>query len=490
MTSSPDVDVVDVGPSTSHRGRRRGLVVGAVVAVALLGGGIAYGVGRLSGGGAHPDERVPASALALVSVDLDPSAGQKVDALRFVRKFPQLRSRVGGGDDLRKAVFDAISDSADLSGSWKDVEPWLGSRAALAVLPAADELDDPETVAVLAVTDEGKAKASLPTVVPDASCQVADGFAVCARQAGVAAKAVRDAASRSLADDATYAKDVRELGDQGILSAWVDLGRVKDAAPDLLSGLGGVKGSLATAGSADLKGRYVAAVRFDGPHLELAGRVQGAGLPALHGSADAGSLPADTLATLAIGDAGRAVQSAWDRLRGVAADVGGAEQVDQLVANLAQTYGITVPDDLVSAVGDRLTLAVGPGSTPQVAVRLTGSGDSVNRLVAAVQRATGSTVATATGHGATVIGSDQAYAKAVANGDGLGGSDRFRDAVADRDGAQSVLFVDVAGLLSTHGDRLGLDAKSRDALKPLAAVGITARQDGEALGFRVRLTTR
>jgi len=256
----------------------------------------------VTAGDPQPDAMVPSSALAMVSVDLDPSAGQKIDALRFARAFPELKARIGGGEDLRKVVFDAVSGPAGFTGSWQDVEPWLGERAAVAVLPAADELDDPVPVVVLAVTDEGKARAGLRTAVPAASCQVADSFAVCARDPATVTRAMADAAEKSLAEDGTYADDLGSLGDHGIVAAWANLDRVSAAAPDLLSGLRGVGGSLAGAGE-QLKGRYVAALRFDGPHVELAGRVEGAGLPRVGGSTDVGTLPADTLVKLRPGRA-------------------------------------------------------------------------------------------------------------------------------------------------------------------------------------------
>jgi hypothetical protein len=472
------------------RGRRRGLVAGAVLAVALAAGGVAYGVGELSGGGAQPDEVLPASALGIVSLDLDPSAGEKVDALRFARRFPALTSRVGGGDDLREMLFDAVSDSAGVKGSWADVEPWLGDRAALAVLPAADELDDPVPVVVLAVTDEGKARAALPKVLPDASCQVTDGFAVCADDGAAVKRAVADAAKKSLADDPTYSRDIDALGGRGIAAAWFDLGRLKNAAPDLLSGMGGVTGSLAGSTSADLTGRYVAAVRFDGPHLELAGHVEGAGLPRLTGSADAGSLPQNTLVAVGLGDAGRVVTSAWSRLEDAATAMGGADGFHDEVSSVESTYGITLPDDVVAAVGDQLTVAVGPGGTPQLAVRLSGAPDSVQKLLGAVQRASGSTPATATSGGATVIATDQSYATAVAQEKGLSATDLFQDAVKGSDGAQSVVFVDVAGLLSSYGPQLDLDAAAMENVEPLAALGVSVRSRGDGLDFRVRLVTR
>jgi hypothetical protein len=307
--------------------------------------------------------------------------------------------------------------------------------------------------------------------------------------------AVAAAAKRSLADDAAYVRDMKDVGDRGVLSAWVDLGRVADAAPDALSGMGGLAGSLAGATTSDLKGRYVAAVRFDGPNLELAGRVQGVAFPSLRGSADVGSLPADTVVALGLGDAGTAVQSVWDRLREAAAAMGGADSFDEQVSTLASTYGVRVPDDLVSAVGDRLTVAVGPGSTPKVAVRVTGSRQSISTLLRAAEQASGTPVALATVPSGddTVISTDESYARAVAQsaaGGGLGGTDRFADAVAEPDGAAGVLFVDVAGMVSAYAEQLGVDARTLERIKPLSALGVSVRQDGEALDYRLRLVTR
>lgn len=42
-------------------------------------------------GGAQPDEAIPAGALGYVRVDLDPSAEQKINALRLLRSVPASR---------------------------------------------------------------------------------------------------------------------------------------------------------------------------------------------------------------------------------------------------------------------------------------------------------------------------------------------------------------------------------------------------------------
>jgi hypothetical protein len=163
LTLGQPGDVFPAESPAASSGRRRGVAIGAgVLAVALLGGGVAFAASKLSGGGAQPDEAVPASAVAYFSVDFDPSAGQKVDALRFARKFPSAGAKIGSDDDLRKALFDSIKGDGDLKGDWAtDVEPWLGDRAGLAVLPAAQDGDDPGVVVVLAVKDATKAKAGL-----------------------------------------------------------------------------------------------------------------------------------------------------------------------------------------------------------------------------------------------------------------------------------------------------------------------------------------
>ncbi|MEK8227709.1 hypothetical protein NKG05_18805 [Oerskovia sp. M15] len=58
--------------------------------------------------------------------------------------------------DIRKLVVDAITQSGECTVDYAtDVEPWIGQRAAVAALPAAESGGEPEPVFVLQVTDEG-----------------------------------------------------------------------------------------------------------------------------------------------------------------------------------------------------------------------------------------------------------------------------------------------------------------------------------------------
>lgn len=516
MTSTPhdpyrrdEPDVIDLGSpdgsvlparTTSRGGRRRaGVIGGGVLALAVAGGAGAYAVSALGGGGAQPEVAIPSSAFALVRVDLDPAASQKLDALRFARRFPDVGSRLGSGDDPRQAIFEALTKDSTRSGDYaRDVQPWLGQRAALAVVPGVQPQDDPVPLVVLAVTDAGAARTGLARVVGAGRCVVSGDFAVCAADAGLAQRAVTDAGRSSLADDAGFSDAVAANGEDGVALAWADLTKAKSALPALASALrssGGRAGALGSlVGGGDLRGRFVAAVRFDGPNLEVAGRVDGAPLPAASGAAGVGDLPAGTLVALGTGGADAIVSSAWTQLRSTFAAQGGADALERQVAAIRDQYGLSLPGDLSAALGGRASVAFGglTDGAPDVAVRTSGEPGAVATLVDTVTRLApgGLTLSTARSGSDTVVASSKAYAEKVSTGSGLGASTVFTDAVPGFKDAQQVVFVDVAGLVALARGSLGADAAAVRNLQPISAVGLTGSRDGSAATFDLRLTTR
>ena len=435
----------------------------------------------------------------MVRVDLDPSASQKLDALRFARRFPDVGSRLGSGDDPRRAIFEALTKGSTLSGDYaRDVEPWLGQRAALAVVPGVLPEDDPVPLVVLAVTDAEAARTGLAAVVGADRCVVSGDFAVCAGDRGLAQRAVTDAGRASLADDAGFSDAVAANGEDGVALAWADLSKAKSALPALASALrssGGQVGALGSlAGGGDPKGRFVAALRFDGPNLEVAGRVDGAPLPAASGPSGVGDLPAGTLVALGTGGADTIVSTAWAQLRTTLSAQGGADALDSQLAAVKEQYGVTLPGDLSAALGGRTALAFGgvADGVPSIAVRASGRPDAVAKLVTVVERlgAGGFTLSSARAGSDTVVASSKAYADEVAGGSGLGATKVFTDVVPGYKDAQQVVFVDVAGLLALARGSLGADDASVRNLQPIAAVGLTGSREGSAATFDLRLTTR
>ncbi len=230
----------------------------------LAVGGAAFGAySWLSGTGAQPAEALPAGTIGYLSVDLDPSGSQKIEALRTLRKFPAFKDEVGlqTDDDLREriveeALKDAPCDDLDYAD---DFAPWLGDRFAVAAVSRGGE-ETPAPVFVIQVKDADKAETGLQAI---RDCAAADSdtgseseteseggwsivgdWAVVAESDEIAEQVTDDAAQESLADDEDYQRWTDEAGDPGIISGYA----APEAGQELagqFAGLAGFPGDLA-----------------------------------------------------------------------------------------------------------------------------------------------------------------------------------------------------------------------------------------------------
>ncbi len=459
--------------------------------VAIVGGTAAVGGGwlafsKLNGGGPQPESVLPADTVAFMKFDMNPSAGQKVAAVRFALRFPDAKGKVTETSDLRKVAFDQMKDDAKLGDVdyATDVEPWLGERFAVGLLPGASAKDRPIPVAVLAVTDEDKAAEALPRITGSGktACGVRDGFAVCSEDKTVVTLLTEAEQGTMLDESPQFAADMSALGEDGVAAAWVDLKRVGELAENARVGTGLLGAPLP---DAPRGGRLAVALRFAGPHLELAGRVtdmpiswpkQGAG------GTGVPELPAGTLAAFGLTGAGDQVKAGWAAAGDVVRDFEEA----------GHELGVSLPDDLYAALGDRLTLAYGGLDDDVVRVALGTGGDpaAVGRFVKGLNTSgTGFfPLHQSTAGDDPVVATTEGYAREVAGGSGLGEQQSFRDAVPGAKGARAVLYLDIASLVEEHGK--DLDAKEKANSAPFSALGVSTRGEGRTAEFTVRLTTR
>ena len=367
-------------PPESTGGKRKWVAGGvAVLLVAGVGVGAAYAAGALGGGGGkQPEAEVPSTSVAFVSFDLNPSLGQKVDALRFLRKFPSAKSSLGSTDDIRQYIFDqATKDDPKLSGlSYaKDVKPWIGNRFGVAVLPGAAAGDDPNPVVVLQVSDAAKAKAGLKKLMTpgDGTCAVADGYAVCAETQAILSQAQSATRHQSLADDPTFSSDLSSAGGRGIATAWGDLGKLSKLVPQGIEG-GGLSGlsSFGAVGANSTSGRFVASLRFSGANLQLTGRVTG-GKPsaAVAGGTGIEQLPSATMVAVGASTSAATIAKSYQQMTSQLTASGGAGAVQELQQGLHQ-FGLKLPQDLSSLLGTRFAVAYGGNGAdgqPQIGLR-------------------------------------------------------------------------------------------------------------------------
>jgi hypothetical protein len=434
--------------------RRIGVVavVASVLAVVLvLAGGVVLWR-TLAASGPRPAEVLPATTFALVTLDLDPSAGQKVAAIKTLRKLPSWNERTGlrPDSDLVEVLFeraqkDGFCPKVDYE---KDVQPWIGERAGVGGVLLEDK---PTPVLTLQVKDPGRAKeafgdlAACADAGKDVGWTVTDDYLVVSDSTAHAEAIVSAGRTSPLADDAAYQKWTGEAGGDGIVNAYVSRSATKVLRDGLKSGLGGLvpgggpglggglpggfpsdlptglptdmpselselteqpSGAGASApyrttprtaddpaaavdeALADFRGG-AAVLRFADGGLELSVATGGAKKSQGASLADhVADLPADTAAVLAVA----VPDSAFDAL--------GSDAGRMLTGLIGQASGLDVPEDLETLFGDSLSVSLGgeapadlgsvssPGDLP-LGLLVDGDPDAIQKVVAKVEARTG-----------------------------------------------------------------------------------------------------
>src|SRR5436190_22686434 len=140
-------------------------VVASVVAVVLVAAGGFAAWRFFFAGGPQPAEVLPASTFALATLDLDPAGGQKVEAIKTLRKFPTFREKsdLKPDSDPLKRLFDEVQDEGQCKGLDydRDIKSWVGQRFGVGGVLLDGK---PVPVATVQVSDRDKAKAGFSKV--------------------------------------------------------------------------------------------------------------------------------------------------------------------------------------------------------------------------------------------------------------------------------------------------------------------------------------
>jgi hypothetical protein len=533
------LDTTGSAPAASgNDNRKRLFALGGVVAAGAVIGGGAWAATSFFSTGAQPAEALPAGTIAYASVDLDPSGGQKIEAIRTLRKFPGFTDQVDleTDDDLRERLFDELTSSGECEGLdyGKDVEPWLGSRAAVAAVDAGGE--EPAPVFVVQVTDAGAAEDGMATLLEKCGGQDAsDGEAetgawavegdwlVAGETQEVVDSVTAGAAKSSLADDGEFTRWTDEAGDDGIMSFYVAKSATKYvgdlADPGLLGPMGAGPDPMGLGEGTDQEvpdevqsmldefDGMAATVRFDDGALEIEYAMSDyqpemtryftseAGVDLVEG------LPEDTVAAFGLGFEEGWVQGMVDYVESVAPE--GEMDVDELFAEAEAETGLSLPEDVETLMGEGVAVAIGPGISPDaianggpgempLGIKIKGDADDIQAVLDKLEAQAGPEVApyleVQEGDGFAVLGLQEEYRSQLESEGSLGDSAAYEE-VVDED-SQSLLFVD----FDADDDwllRLAKDAGPdvTDNLEPLSALGISARIDDDVVHGMVKLTT-
>lgn len=519
------------GGTPTGGGRRSGLLVGGLVAAVAVAGGAAWAATSLLGQGSQPAEALPAATLGYASVDLDPSGGQKVEALQVLRKFPAIEEELdlGTGDDLREKLFTSVmsSGACEEVDFGADVEPWLGSRAAV----AAVEVDgEPTPVVVFQHTNAGAAEKGVGAIAEACGMQrsvfeVGDEWVVMAESADQLTGVTGLLDEGTLADDEDFQRWTDEAGDPGIVSMYAapeagaflaeNAGEWGMEGPSMAPG-SSYEGSSSDGASSDVPPELMSAleefeggaatIRFADGALELESAM-GAGeqtemvVGAAGGGSLVASLPEDTAVALGFGLPEDWTDSMLDRM---ASSSGGEMTEEELAQALEAMLGIT-PDDLETLLGEAVAVAVGPefsmasmmsSSGPEslpVGVRVRGDASAIEEVLGKVRTSMGpqgALLEPESQDGVVTVSPNADYRSELASGGSLGDSAIFDQVVEDGDDASGVFFVNFdAGDGGWLEGFAAEDPKLEENLAPLAALGVSSRVDDGTGRFVVRLTT-
>ena len=511
-----------------------GVAVG-VAAVVGLGGWGAFAL--LSGGGAQPAEVIPADAVAYLSLDLDPSASQKVEAFEILKKFPGLREELGldTTDDLRRLVFEKIQDEGECTDLDydSDIKPWIGERLALAAVPDDKPGADAPVVA-LQVGDRDAAERGIRALADCGGAGDDFGFAFTGdyvlvtdsqQRAAAIAAGVEDG---SLADDPAFQDWTGKVGDPGILTMYAAPGApgyFADLQHDASQGWGGYgpqAGLMAESDHnraaettrslyEDFKGMAVT-VRFDdgAVEAEFAGEGLPAGLSSSDGTTGPGlaDLPASTGAAFSVGLPDGWLDGWLDSMNGF---LGAGGSTEEMLAQAEAETGLTLPEDIETLFGDGVSLsfdadtdldavfeAQDPTRLP-VGLRVKGNPDAILPIVEKLRAAIGpeaDMVLAEAGDGMVAFGLNPDYLETLLAGGALGDEDSFRDAVPDAERATGALYVNfdagdgwaehLAELLS---DSDGTASPAGENIAPLDALGVSTWVDGDDQRVLFRMTS-
>jgi hypothetical protein len=506
--------------------KKRLIALGAIVAGGAVVAGGAWAATSFFATGTQPAEALPDSTVAYVSVDLDPSGGQKIEAVRTLRKFPAFSDNIDleTDDDLRERLFEEVLESSACDGIdfADDVEPWLGSRAAMAAVDLGEE--EPAPVGVIQVTDVGEAEDGVARLVETCGAEtdgdtggwVVEGdWMVVAETREIAQQVVDAADGSTLAADSSFAQWTGEAGDDGFMSIYVAKGVTKYVEDLAGMGMMGIPGSpLAPAPDAPAETEDVpeelqqmindfdgaaATVRFDdgAVEVEYAMSDYNPDLTRFVGSEEGvemvSALPEDTVAAF-----GFALEEGWaegllDYVKTLAPEE--TASIDEQLAQLEAETGLAFPEDVETLLGDGVTVSLGSGLDPDAVanggpgevpagVRIKGDVDEIQAVLDKISAQAGPEAAellqVTEGDGYAVLALQDDYRRVLEGAGGLGDSATYSE-VVDADEAQSVVFVN----FNADDDwlvRLTEDMpEASENLDPLAAFGFSTWVDDEVI---------
>jgi hypothetical protein len=502
---------------------------------------LAVGCGGSSSGAADADPAavVPANAPLYVEAALKPD-GETSDEIKALGK--KLAGIDDPGAELIRQFEREVNEDGGPKFSWKeDVEPWVGDRVGF-FLSSFDAQDgEGEGALVAATSDADKAKKTLekalaekeegdpaPKVeerkqgdvtykvdtVGDNAVAIVDDYAVVGTEGGVKA-AIDAAAGEGLEEADAFAKARDQVEDEAVGFAFIRFEQLLAAA--------GPQGAALKPFLGQFGESMVVALDTEDDAIQVETAQLGVKGNGAAGAGDPGAvlptLPGDAWAAIGVKDVGAQFEQGLQQVGQLGAF--GGFDLDEVLGQIEQAFGLDVRRDLISWMGDAGVFAQGtdlsniggalvvqskdPAKTKAVIpklekfVRSATTGQARVRALDAPGVDAGFTVradevplpihVAAAGDKFVVALTDNALQAALKPSGTLADSPAYKDAASKLDdGIKPAAFVNVAPVASLiEGVGAGSDpdvAKVLDVLKKLSTIAAGSQKEGDIVRGR------
>ncbi|CUR54035.1 conserved hypothetical protein [metagenome] len=521
-------DILDSSGGTpeqpaSRRNRKAAYAAAGIAGAVVVVGGAAWAASWYLSSGADAAEALPASTLAVVQVNLDPSGEQKIEALKMLNKFPGITSELDldSSSDLRRSLWEQIQEDGTCTDVDydDDIAPWLGNRMALAAVDTGE--DTPAPVLVVEISDGAKAEKGVEQLMDCDDDTDTGGYAiegdwlVVAETDTIADDAVADAKDDTLSDDATYQHWMDEAGGESIISAYVAPSaaeKLAEALPGLMAGTDAANGgAFADQQAEQLKDFQGAAlkIRFEDASIEAEYALDAGSNPFTdiildaEGTGVAGTLPVDSAFVFGASFGDGWAQAYLDQIKDT---LGSSADVDSLLAQVESETGLQILEDIEALTGDSFALAVSSDldveslsnadDLSEVGIGVKVQGDpaaaeaTLDKLRA--QLPDPSWLTSKTSGDYLSVSPDQAWLDEISADGGLGGSDDYQEVIPQGDKAIYVLYANPdAGddWLVTALEDSGAGDDVIDNVAPLGPMGLSFWAEGDVIHGSMKLTT-
>lgn len=486
----------------------------AVIGAGVLAVVVAAGAGAswwYFKSGDQPAQALPASTVAYLSIDLDPSGQQKPAVRSLLEKFPAWES-IGSDDvaDIREKAFGWLLDDTGCADVDYDdqIEPWLGSRAAVAVVPRRG--DKVDLVFAIQHRDADEAESGLETL---RSCSgegdefggwdVGDDWLILAENEKIAKRVANAAADAPLSDDDALQEMTSAGGGHGLVNLYV----AADAG-DRLAGVLVGEGELPPGSEDVLSGQFPAfatTLRASDGDVELTGVTEGGGDALMSGGSGVdslvSSLPDSTAAAVGVSFEKGWAKALLKQIRDTGAAVDGpqgASELDDFLSTMREVFGQPLPKAVEGLFGRATVLALEDdekallSARPTLALKVRGDSAAAERSLDGLRRldvVPAGWLASGRSGDDLVIGPNKGYRKKVIAGGGLGESDSYRRVLPDAESAHALLFVNLdATMFDSLLDTLREEEPDvAENLDPLVALGLSQWQEDGRQHFRAWL---